>query len=130
MTDVNLPEDVCHLIESSVPTIDALELLVFLARNANKQWTSVEIVYAMRPTVIRESAVKECLTLFESRALVSKTHDGLFQYRPPASELENSVSALIKAYNEHPVTLIRAVYAIAETERVRSFADAFKIKKD
>jgi hypothetical protein len=40
-----------------------------------------------------------------------------------------AVEQLAEAYNERPVTLIRTIYAPAET-KIQSFADSFKFRKD
>ncbi|MCI0579154.1 MAG: hypothetical protein L0332_06945 [Chloroflexi bacterium] len=130
MNKIDLPEEVRHLIQSSVPTIDALEVLIFLVHHPDKHWQVKEIVTDMRPTVIAEPAVKEYLALFQSQGLIAGQEDGSFAYGPTSPDLETAVTALAKAYNERPVTLIRAVYAIADSKKIQSFADAFKIKKE
>ncbi len=130
MSDTDLPANVRRLVESVVPTMDALELLVFLARHPNEQWTAAEMASEMHPVVIAAPAVNQYLALFESHGLVSTTPDARFQHRPTSPELEAACSALVKAYAERPVTLIRTVYGTVESSKIQSFADAFKIKKD
>jgi hypothetical protein len=74
------------------------------------------------------SAAKEYLTLFESHGLVQRDHDG-FRYHGASPDLQAATDALLQAYNERPVTLIRMIYAVADS-KIQSFADAFKLKKD
>lgn len=45
---------------------------------------------------------------------------------PP--ELAAHVAMLVKAYEERPVTLFRIIYALRDAN-IRSFADAFKVRK-
>ena len=45
---------------------------------------------------------------------------------PP--ELAAHVAMLAKAYEERPVTLFRIIYALRDAN-IRSFADAFKVRK-
>jgi hypothetical protein len=125
-----LPEDVRRLIQTSVPTIDALEALLFLARHADRTWQANEIVNQMQPTAITESAVREYLALFQEQGLVVSQLEGSFRYQPTSPELETAIQALIQAYHEQPVSLIRAVYEIANSKKIQAFADAFKIKKE
>jgi hypothetical protein len=40
--------------------------------------------------------------------------DGRFRYGPASTELERGVGELSHAYNERPVTLITAIYHIAD----------------
>jgi hypothetical protein len=126
-----LPEEVRFLIQSTVPTIDALEVLLFLARHPGTAWRASEIVNQMQPTVITQTAAAEYIALFEEHGLVVAQEDdaGSFVYGPASPELAEAMAALVLAYNERPVTLIRVVYEVANSKSIRSFADAFKFKK-
>ena len=44
------------------------------------------------------------------------------------AELAAHVATLAKAYEERPVTLFRIIYALRDAN-IRSFADAFKVRK-
>jgi len=50
------------------------------------------------------------------------------RYRPATAQLDAHVRTLAKAYEERPVTLIRIIYALRDG-KIRSFADAFKLRK-
>lgn len=129
MSDTDLPADVRHFIQFAVPTMDALELLIFLARNPNRQWMATEIVNEIRPVVITMSAVKENLAMFQSHGLVSEMQLSCFQFRPTSPGLEEVANKVVDAYNRRPVTLIRTIYAASANRNIQAFADAFKIKK-
>ena len=45
-----------------------------------------------------------------------------------SAELAAHVATLAKAYEERPVTLFRIIYALRDAN-IRSFADAFKVRK-
>lgn len=126
MMDADFPEELCLFIKDSIPTINAAELLLFLASDPARHWKVEEIVHELQPTVIAESEIRRCLALFLARGLVVENQDSRFQYRPAAPGLEATVGALAKAFNQRPVTLIRMIYS----RKIQSFADAFKIKKD
>ena len=68
---------------------------------------SHEIVTAMRPVVVRLPAVKEYTALFATHDVVTE-HRGRYRYNP-RTHVGHKVSELALAYNEQPVTLIRAV---------------------
>lgn len=128
--EIMLPEEVRRLIQSTIPTIDALEVLMFLTRQSGVAWRPNEVVNQMQPTVIGEAAVRDYLVLFQVEGLMVSQADGSLLYRPATAQIEAAVQALIQAYNERPVTLIRAVYEIANSKKIQAFADAFKIKKE
>jgi hypothetical protein len=130
VNQIDLPEEVLLLIHSTVPTIDALEVLLFLVRHPGKHRLAKEIINEMQPTAITEPVVKEYLALFQSQGLVVEQQDAGYIYSPTSLDLEKAIMGLTKAYDERPVTLIRTVYTIADSKKIQTFADAFKIKKE
>ena len=68
------------------------------------------------------------LQQFEIRGLVARRENDEFQYAPATPELGAAVASLMRAYNERPVTLVRVIYSPRD-EKIRSFADAFRLKK-
>ena len=109
MTNLDFPEALCIFIEDSVPTLEAAEVLITLSRNPARQWKPEDIMYQLQPTIIAESEIRKCLSLFRARGLVIENQDACFQYQPASEALDSTVSALAKAYNERPVTLIRLI---------------------
>jgi hypothetical protein len=123
----DLPELLLQFIHSSVPTYQAAEVLLFFAAHPDRSFTPEEVAVGMRPVVITVPAVKEYTRLFALRQLIVET-DGSYRYGPSA-DLELRIGELAHAYNEKPVTLIRTIDQIVD-ERIRSFADAFDLRKD
>lgn len=129
MSVPELPAEVRQLIYSSVPSIDALEVLVQVVRHQDRPCTVPELIEALRPNAVTEPVVREALALFRTHGILSETPDGRILCRPD-SPVKGAIGLLVRAYNERPVTLIRTVYAIADAKKIQAFADAFKIKKD
>lgn len=117
----DLSSSLLTLIDSSIPSFQAAEALLFFAANRDRDFSAEEVVVGMRPRVITVAAVRACAELFTTRRLVTE-NEGRFRYRPASSELERGVGELSRAYNERPVTLITAIYRVADRS-VRSFAD-------
>lgn len=126
MQDPDFPEELHRLIEAAIPSVEAAELLLLLASRAERDFTAADLVHAIRPTRVDAATVGKTLEIFAARGLVETRPGGAVGYRPANPELESMVRALARAYNERPVTLIRAIY----TSKLRLFADAFKIKKE
>ena len=127
MNDAVLSEAIHRLIHSSVPDLDALELLVFLADHPDRAWNAESLAGAVRP--MSESAIRQYLGLYREQKLVEPAEPGVV-FRPATPELASAVRELCTAYNERPVTLIRTVYAIADARKIQAFADAFRLKKE
>lgn len=129
MTDADFPDEFCRFIQDTIPSIESAELLLCLARHPEREWSPAELAREIRPTVITDAAARKCLATFAARGLVVEKRDSRVQYSPASARLEGAVRALAKAYNERPVTLIRWIYSLKD-QKIQSFADAFKIKKD
>jgi hypothetical protein len=102
-----LPDTLLHFIQTCIPTFQSAQVLLFLVNHSDRDFAPEEIVTGMRPVVVRLSSVKEYAALFARHRVVNE-HAGRYRYSAPA-DVERSVHELARAYNEQPVTLIRAV---------------------
>ena len=123
-----LPATLLEFIHECVPTYQAAEVLLFFAAHPDCDFSPEDIVVAMRPVVITVHAIKQYTALFVGRGLISQAN-GRYRYGPSTARLERGIAELTQAYNEKPVTLIHAIYRIADS-RIQSFADSFKLRKD
>ena len=110
---LDLPETLLTFLHTNVPTFQAADALLFFAQNRDRDFSAEEVVVAMRPRVISLTAVKEYAALFTEQHLVAESN-GRFRYRPASWDLECRVGELSHAYNEKPVTLISAIYHVAD----------------
>jgi hypothetical protein len=128
MTDPDFPDDLRAFLQEYISSVDAAELLVVLARDPTRGYRLGDAIAAMRPTVLSEPAARSYLIHFEAHGLVTSEGGATYRYSPATPALDAAVRALTKAYNERPVTLVRTIYA-PKDEKIRSFADAFRLKK-
>lgn len=128
MEDAQFSDEFCRFLQISIPSVDAAELLLLLARDPSRWWSAAEIVAALKPAPVTEADVMRTLEGFLARGLVAQGADKRVQYHPGDAELEGYVRTLAQAYSERPVTLIRVIYALRDS-KIRSFADAFKLRK-
>jgi hypothetical protein len=126
MTPADLPENLPGFIHHCIPHVDAAEVLLLLARNPARALALRELVDMLRPAGISEVTLQRYLAWFEACDLVAHEH-GAYRYEPPSSRCELLVHALAKLYDERPVTLVRMIYS-PKADRIRAFANAFKIK--
>lgn len=128
MTDPDFPEDLRSFIQEYISNVDAAELLIVLARDPERKYRLSELIDALRPSVLSEAAARRHLAHFSAQGFVVAEGTDVFQYSAVTPGLDAAVRALTKAYNERPVTLVRMIYA-PKDEKIRSFADAFRLKK-
>jgi len=116
-----------EFIRTCIPSYQVAEVLLATAAHPTRDFTAEEIVEIMRPVEITEPAAQKCLAILTACGLL-RQHAGRFTYSP-GPELAPRTQELMRAYNERPVTLIRAIYR-NEDRGIHSFADAFKLRKD
>lgn len=122
MADNDLPPEVLRLLDTFVPSMDHVELLLKLHESAGAPMTVDELVARGH---IDRAAVLRILRDFEAARVVHET-DGAYRYTPSPKDQE-AVRSLMDMYNSRPVTLVRAIYA--RPTPVKSFADAFRIRR-
>ena len=128
MSDPDFPEELRAFIRDNIPDVDAAELLLRLAGNPERRYDVPTLLSDLRPTAISEAAARKHLTAFQERGLVAAPQPDTYHYSPANPELAAAVHALTRVYNARPVTMVRMIYALRD-EKIRSFADAFRIKK-
>jgi hypothetical protein len=129
MEDAAFSDEFCRFLRAAVPSVDAAELLLLLARERERWWSAQETLAELRPVAaLSEADLARYLPLFQAGGLVAIGPDRRVQYRPAHSALEAQVTTLAQAYRERPVTLIRVIYALRDST-IQSFADAFKLKR-
>ena len=128
MTDPDFPEALRAFIRDYIPNVDAAELLFLFARAHAKPLDLAAALDGLRPAVISPAAARRHLEAFAGRGLLARLGDDTYEYQPASADLDKLVRALTRVYNERPVTLVRTIYALRD-ETIRSFADAFRIKK-
>jgi len=122
----DFPEELVRFIRRTLPTYRAAEVLVSVARDPARAWSTDEIV-AVFPGLTAE-AVHEYLAHFAQEGLVVADEAGRHRYAPRSEDLRAAVVLLTEAYDRRPVTLVRVMDSLG-TERIRSFADSFRLKK-
>jgi len=128
MKDPDFSEELRSFIQETIPTLDAAELLILLASAPDRAHHVGAIIEALHPTVVTDTEVRRYLKQFQAQGLVAARESDAFQYAPDTPELDGAVRTLMRVYNERPVTLVRIIFG-PKDEKIRSFAEAFRIKK-
>ncbi len=124
-----IPDEVRRFLDENVESIDQLEILRILSETPDKEWLARDLA---RMTQTPPETAAASLTALHARGLLAlETRGDLLLARRGARTpgLEAQVDRLLQLYRERPVTMIKLVYARAN-ERLRAFADAFKIRKE
>ena len=120
-----ISDDLLSFIRASIRSTWALELLLLMRKQAPRASAPEELVLALRAT---PSLVSTCLDQLQTAGLVVREESGLWRYAPAAPALDQLSGELEGAYAERPVAVINAIMA-TPTDRLKSFADAFRFPK-
>ena len=128
MEDADFTDEFCRFIQATIPSVEAAELLIALARRPDAELSPADALRELsRGSPLSEAQAAGLLETFQARGLVSRGAGG-FRYAPATAELRGHAETLAQAYNQRPVTLIRILYALRDT-RIQSFAEAFRVRK-
>ena len=118
-------EDVLAFVSATVKSIWALELLLLLYRERNRAWHTEDLVRELRASTV---VVREALTSLAGTGLIATDDAGLSCYRPASEQIDSFVAAAQALYLAKPLTVINAI-AAAPNEKLRIFAEAFRLKE-
>jgi hypothetical protein len=119
-----VPASVRGFIASHIVSVAQLDVLLLLRAAADKEWTASEVARAL---VTQPEAAGGWLEDLRARGLASEGEQR-YRYAPANAELDGIVDALAESYANYRVAVIGLIFA-RPSERITSFADAFRIRK-
>lgn len=122
------PEEIRQFLAEHISSVAQLEVLLLLRGEPDRAWTADEVSTALATT---SEMATEQLSDLQNRGLVASTagNSPAWQYKPATAELDERVGRLDQTYNERRVAVITVIYS-QPLDKVRTFADAFRLRKD
>ena len=127
MDDSDFSDAFCRFLQATIPSVEAAELLLLLARTVDKWWEPADAASAVGAGLSASDAARHA-EQFAARGLVELSPERGVRFKAATPDAASLVETLAQAYKERPVTLIRVIYALRDS-KIRSFADAFKLRK-
>jgi hypothetical protein len=121
-----IPDAVAVWLRRAIGSFWTLETLLTLHRDTERAWTEAELV---RETRSSAAAIAGALARLRAQQVAADGGDGRWRFAPATAEIEACVAAVAEAYATEPVALVRIVLT-APDEKLRNFADAFRLRKD
>jgi hypothetical protein len=121
-----LPQSVDRFLRGSLHSVWELELLLLLHGQRGRSSTADALVHDLRASI---AIVGTALGTLQLLGLIERTADDSYRYAPASPELDQLVGELATAFAGSPVSVTEAILS-APSSSIRTFADAFKIKKD
>ncbi len=119
-----IPNHIADFLRTGIPSTWALDALRLLKSAPDRSWTPAMLSAELRGTL---KMVEEILPGLKRWSLVSE-HDGSWRYAAD-NALDGTVAELMQIYAERPVTVIAEI-ALSPNEKLHTFIDAFRVKKD
>ena len=119
-------DDVLRFVRGSIKSVWMLDLLLLMRRGGDRAWPLDELARDLRGN---RTLVLDVLSGLGKAGLVETDEAGNYRYRPASEETDALVAELERIYKERPLALIREIIS-TPNEKIQSFADAFRLKKD
>jgi hypothetical protein len=120
-----LPENVKRLIAERIESIPELEAVLLLREHPTRDWDAEE---AGARLYVSRTIAAHLLAALAGRGLLLRTGE-TYRYLPSNDTLRADVDELAQCYSRQLVAVTQLVHARPGVS-VRSFADAFRIRKD
>jgi DNA-binding transcriptional ArsR family regulator len=118
--------DLVEFVRYSIGSIWNLELLLHLRRSGDRAWAADELVRELRAS---QSVVNEGLRTLRTAGLIVSEGEGEWRYAPASPAMDQMTRDLEVLYRERPIAVSQALFARGN-EKLQSFADAFRLRKD
>lgn len=116
-----LPQDIERFIGRYIRSVEQLEILLTVRRE-RRAWTADALARELR--IDAGSAARRLAELSADGFVRPDAESFVYEAK---GELDAAVEALARVYNERRVAVISTIFS-PSTDRLRSFADAFKLK--
>ncbi|NNM71740.1 hypothetical protein [Enterovirga aerilata] len=120
-----IENELLEFVRFSIRSVWNVELLLHLRRTAGRTWEAEELVRELRASA---SVVKDGLEALQKAGLVAADGNGGWRYAPASATFDRLTEELEALYRERPTAVTQALFA--RTDKLRSFADAFRLRKD
>jgi hypothetical protein len=121
----DIPSELRNFITDHIQSVAKLEALLLLHEHSQRWWTPGD---AARAIYIAETPTAALLAeLQASGLLASQGSPVAYRFEPRTDDLRKLVGELSRYYRERRVTIITLIHS-APVDKLRTFADAFKIR--
>jgi hypothetical protein len=117
-------DEILAFVQRSISSVWALELLLLLRREPRRSWAHGELVRELRSS---DAIVTEAAASLRTAGFVAAEPGGIYRYAPASPELDHIAAQIEATHAERPLSLAKAIMS-APNDKLRIFADAFKLK--
>lgn len=120
-----LAEDLIKFVQTQLGSVWALRLMLAMREDSARAWTVEALRLELRAS---DTLIASLLERFEQTGLAICEDGDVWCWRPAVPEIDLLARDVADAYAVTPFGVIQAI-AEAPAERLRQFADAFRLQK-
>jgi hypothetical protein len=113
-------------IRSTFRSVWSLELLIFLRKNNDRDWSREDLVAGLRASV---SIVAQSVEALVAAGLIATEDEEKVRYLPVSGDLDRRAAEAEAFYARSPDT-VRRLIVMSASGGLAAFADAFRLRKD
>ncbi len=122
-----MDDDLREFLRHSLRSVWNIELLLWLQRHSGRGWQSVDLVRELRAS---DLVVSQGIAALQQAGLIAVEGSGAVHYAPASANLDRLVTQLEQVYRDRPSTVTKALFSVPANDKLTTFADAFRLKKD
>jgi hypothetical protein len=126
LSEAEIPANVRGFLHDHVESVVQVEVLLLLHAEPARAFCGADVVAALR---VEPSWAEAQLSNLCGRGILAEAGPGAYRFAPRSAEVADAVAGLARAYADRRVTVIGLIYA-KPSEPLRSFADAFRLRKE
>jgi hypothetical protein len=113
-------------IRSTFRSVWSLELLIFLRKNNDRDWSREDLVAGLRAS---DSIVAQSVEALVAAGLIATEDEEKVRYLPVSGDLDRRAGEAEAFYARSPDT-VRRLIVMSASGGLAAFADAFRLRKD
>lgn len=121
-----MDDELRDFLRHSLRSVWNIELLLWLSRHQAMSWPAADLVRELRAS---DLVVSQGVEGLRQAGLIIAETSGTYRYSPVTPDLDRLVQQLERVYRERPSTVTKALFS-APADKLSTFADAFRLKKD
>jgi hypothetical protein len=110
------------------PTAMSLAVLLRIQAHPDRTWTPRDLQHEIPD--LHDLEAGDLLAAFYGQGLLTAAAAATYRYQPSSPELAKRVTDLVRNYAERPADVLEEIASLARVAPLRSFADAFVIRKE
>lgn len=126
MSEEQIPSEIQGFLYQYIRSVAHLDMFLFLVEGKDRSWTAEELI---KNTRTNESMVQKLLDDLKGVVSCDPNQPDSYRFSPCDQKTIEVVYKLRELYRTRQHAVINAIYS-RPLDVIRSFADAFKIKKD